>query len=143
MTVSDRATLMDVGLGGPSVEACAWPRGTVFTFHDEPGEHDPCYVVMPDGASLPVNHHAGPGVDIARAKYIITACNAALRAAPRAEWVLVPREPTEEMVRAVWHHWLNGTGHSEECMANALRAMLGAAPASPRSGQSHRLDDPK
>lgn len=57
--------------------ACDWPNGW-FTFHDDPGEHDPCYVVMPGGASLPLNHHNGEGVDIARAKFIIAACNAAL-----------------------------------------------------------------
>jgi hypothetical protein len=55
-----------------------WPVGKQFRFFDEPGEHDPCYVVMPDGAMLPVNHHAATGVDIARAKWIVAACNAAL-----------------------------------------------------------------
>lgn len=55
--------------------ACDWPVGQ-FRFFDSPGEHDPCYVVMPDGCSLPVNHHNKPGVDIARAKFIVTACNA-------------------------------------------------------------------
>lgn len=58
---------------------CDWPSGE-FWFKDEPGEHDPCYVVMPGGAMLPINHHAGPGVDIARAKFIIAACNRALLA---------------------------------------------------------------
>jgi hypothetical protein len=58
-------------------ERCDWPAEP-FTFHDEPGEHDPCYVVMPGGAMLPINHHAGKGVDIARAKFIVAACNAAL-----------------------------------------------------------------
>lgn len=61
-----------------ALKACDWPSDRQFTFHDEPGDHDPCYVVMPDGASLPLNHHAGEGVDIARAKFIIAACNAAL-----------------------------------------------------------------
>lgn len=55
-----------------------WPVGKLFSFADEPGGHDPCYVVMPDGCMLPVNHHAGEGVDIARAKFIVAACNAAL-----------------------------------------------------------------
>ncbi len=55
-----------------------WPEGGKFTFHDDPGEHDPCYVVMPDGAMLELNHHAGRGVDIARAKFIVAACNRAL-----------------------------------------------------------------
>ena len=43
-------------------------------------------------------------------------------------WVLVPKEPTEAMVNAVWHHWLHGMGHSQECMRDALRAMLSASP---------------
>lgn len=61
-----------------SIQAlCDWPDAP-FTLHDEPGEHDPCYVVMPGGSSLAVNHHATPGVDIARAKFIVAACNAAL-----------------------------------------------------------------
>ena len=63
-----------------ALRECDWPSEHIFTFYDEPGEHDPCYVVMPDGASLPLNHHAGEGVDIARAKFIISACNAALAA---------------------------------------------------------------
>ena len=42
---------------------------------DEPGEHDPCYVVMPGGSMISLNHHATEGVDIARAKFIIDACN--------------------------------------------------------------------
>jgi hypothetical protein len=58
-------------------EACDWPTGQ-FEFRDEHGEHDPCYVVMPGGAMLPMNHHAGDGVDVARAKFIIAACNTAL-----------------------------------------------------------------
>lgn len=60
---------------------CDWPADKPFRFLDEPGEHDPCYVVMPDGAMLPLNHHATPGVDIARAHFIINACNAALQSA--------------------------------------------------------------
>lgn len=56
---------------------CDWPTG-VFTFHDSPGEHAHCYVVMPGGAMLALNHLAAPGVDIARAKFIIDACNAKL-----------------------------------------------------------------
>lgn len=58
-------------------QRCAWPEGE-FSFHDEPGEHDPCYVVMPDGAMLTVNHRADEGVDVARAKFIVGACNEAL-----------------------------------------------------------------
>jgi hypothetical protein len=79
-------------------QTCDWPVGE-FAFHDEPGAHDPCYVVMPGGAMLPLNHHAGEGVDIARAKFIVDACNAALRAAPGpplSSQVSQPTENTEE-----------------------------------------------
>ncbi len=58
--------------------ALDWPEGARFAFSDELGEHDPCYVVMPGGASLPVNHHDRQGVDIARARFIVDAGNAAL-----------------------------------------------------------------
>lgn len=61
-----------------TIERCDWPAAP-FTFHNEPGEHDPCYVVVPGGAMLSLNHHAGEGVDIARAKFIVAACNAALQ----------------------------------------------------------------
>ena len=59
---------------------CLDNRQPPFTFHDEPGEHDPCYVVMTGGNTLALNHDARPGVDIARAKWIIALCNAALKA---------------------------------------------------------------
>jgi hypothetical protein len=58
-------------------------------------------------------------------------------------WVLVPKEPTEAMVNAVWHHWLHGMGHSQECMRDALRAMLSASPkGSPRSLPSRTAQEP-
>lgn len=57
---------------------CDWPAGGSFSFHDEPGEHDPCYVVMPGGGMIELNHHASEGVDIARAKFIVQACNRTL-----------------------------------------------------------------
>ena len=69
-------------VAGELVKECDWPEGALFTFRDEPGEHDPCYVVMPGGAMIPLNHHAGAGVDIARAKFIINACNSVLSATP-------------------------------------------------------------
>jgi hypothetical protein len=55
--------------------ACAWPDKP-FTVRDEPGEHDPCWLVMPDGASLAFVHHATNGVDQARAQFVADACNA-------------------------------------------------------------------
>src|ERR1035437_5227826 len=51
-----------------------------FVFEDSPGEHDPCFVICPGGKVLEFNDHAGEGVDIARAKFIVDACNAALTA---------------------------------------------------------------
>jgi hypothetical protein len=61
---------------------CDWPQGEFF-FVNDPGEHDPCYVVMPCRTMLALNSHNTPGVDIARAKFIIDACNAALKAADK------------------------------------------------------------
>lgn len=73
---------------GDTATACRWPNRP-FEFRDEPGEHDPCYVIMPDGCMLTLNHHAENGVDQARAQFIVKACNAAfLSAAPSPE---VPR----------------------------------------------------
>lgn len=60
------------------LEACDWPSGQTFRVHDEPGEHDPCYLIMPGGAMLPFVHHGINGVDQARAQFIADACNAAL-----------------------------------------------------------------
>jgi hypothetical protein len=56
---------------------CGWPDKP-FKFVDEPGEHNPCYAVMPDGACLVFNHHDSGKVDINRANFIIDACNTAL-----------------------------------------------------------------
>lgn len=61
-----------------------WPKDK-FRFKDDRGEHDPCYVIMPGGATLPLNHHAGVGVDIARASFIVNACNVALLILENAE----------------------------------------------------------
>ena len=67
--------------------ALDWPNRP-FSFYDDPGEYDPCYVVTPSGEMLPLNQHATPGVDVARARWIIDACNDALRRA-----LAEPREP--------------------------------------------------
>ena len=79
--------------------ACDWPNEP-FKFHDEPGEHDPCYVVMPGGAMLSLNHHASEGVDIARAKFIVAACNAALS----------PDFPRDAVAEAMQDAWTENTG---------------------------------
>lgn len=52
-----------------------WPDKP-FTVRDGPGEHDPCWLVMPGGEMLALNHHAINGVDQARARFIADACNA-------------------------------------------------------------------
>lgn len=77
-------TFHDLGLAPPRLDACEWPRGATFGFHDDPGEHDPCYVIMPGGAMLAFNHHVGEGVDIARARFVQNACNALLVAQRKA-----------------------------------------------------------
>ena len=67
-----------------------WPEGKRFTFHDD-GGHNPCYIVMPDGAAIPLNHWDDETTDIARAKWIIAACNAALDQAYIASEGLTPK----------------------------------------------------
>lgn len=57
-----------------------WPIGGSFTYLDEPGDHDPCYVIMPGGSMLPFAHHASELADCARALFVMRACNAALAA---------------------------------------------------------------
>lgn len=52
-----------------------WPGDADFYVHDDPDAHAPCYVVMPGGAMIALNHHAGEGVDLARANWIAKACN--------------------------------------------------------------------
>ena len=61
------------------------------------------------------------------------------------EWVMVPREPTEKMIRAGGHvnsEWLNDNAPINEgryCspMGGAYRAMLEAAPAAPQQAEPH------
>lgn len=74
---------MQINLSGRGLQEvlklCDWPIDTAFQFKDEPGEHDPCYVIMPGGAMLPLAHHAINGTDQARAQFIVDACNEKLR----------------------------------------------------------------
>ena len=55
----------------------------------------------------------------------------------KTEWVLVPREPTEEMKDRA-HHWLDrclaGIDSGEACVENVYEAMLSAAPSAPQGG---------
>ena len=59
----------------PALKSLDFKPGDRFGFRDDLGEHDPCYVVMPGGASIPLNHHAGPSIDVNRAKWIIETLN--------------------------------------------------------------------
>jgi hypothetical protein len=67
-----------LGTGGERrwPEKCDWPQDRDFTFFDEPGEHDPCYLIDPSGQMHAFNGHAGEGVDIARARFIMRRLNA-------------------------------------------------------------------
>lgn len=56
-----------------------WPLHEDFRFADIADAHAPCLVVMPGGAAIVLNHHAGSGVDVARARWIVDACNDKLR----------------------------------------------------------------
>jgi hypothetical protein len=112
---------------------CDWPEGVLFAFHDNPGAHDPCYVVMPGGAMLALNHHAGEGVDIARARFIIDACNAALLRMGGG-WKLVPVEAangqcSSGLTALISHAAVNYADMGT--MREIYRAMTKAAPEPP------------
>ncbi|NID15431.1 hypothetical protein [Luteibacter yeojuensis] len=115
---------------GQGVASCDWPAGNSFTVLDDPDEHKPCYLVMPDGAALPLCHHATNGVDQARAKFIADACNAAL-ASPSAGAV-VP----EDLAR-------DATRYRKLC--NSQMGVPGVAcialPSGPRSGDYVTAED--
>jgi hypothetical protein len=100
------------------VELLGWPEGAQFTFMDEPGEHDPCYVVLPNGAMLALNHDCREGVDIARAHWIVGACNARLAALDEAARM---RERVEKLEAALRN--IEGEELSSVCRALA-RASL-------------------
>lgn len=55
----------------------AWPSGE-FRINDMPGEHEPCYLICPDGWMIPFNAHATNGIDQARAQWFADTLNAAL-----------------------------------------------------------------
>jgi hypothetical protein len=124
----------------------------LFSFLDEPGEHDPCYIVMPGGSCLPVNHHATPGVDIARAKFIIAACNAALTSSLAAQpapavdreaiakivYEAQPFEPMPDLPRKpAWNEHVNS--HMQDAARKAADAILAMLPrAQPSSDEGGR-----
>lgn len=113
---------------------CEWSAGP-FTVRDEPGEHDPCYLVMPGGPMLALNHHARNGVDQARAKFIADACNS--RPSDDTLWDATLRdrdcyhEVADDLANGIAAHfgWDIGEHSSLNCpWQNALN-MLAALPA--------------
>lgn len=69
----DREKLLEqcqFGLGQPSG----------FNVVDSAGDHDPCYLVLPGGSMLPLNHFVDELTDVCRAIFIAEACNARLAA---------------------------------------------------------------
>jgi hypothetical protein len=72
-------------------QALCWPTGE-FRIHDMPGEHDPCYLVCPDGLMIPFNAHATNGVDQARAQWFADTLNAALNAPGELPCALAERK---------------------------------------------------
>lgn len=110
--------------------ACAWPAKP-FTVRDEPGEHDPCWLVLPDNAMLAFVHHAANGVDQARAQFIADVCNAythAERATVPDGHVLVPKlfvDKVQAACRAGTHPLA-----TVQLIEEALEA-LAAAPSQP------------
>ena len=90
------------------IEACKYPMGGRFLYHDEEGEHDPAYVVIPGGEMVPINGYddgdAPIPTDVARAAFIVTACNAALSTPVAAQGDEV-REALEPFAMAgKWMH---------------------------------------
>ncbi|MGH2358942.1 MAG: hypothetical protein ACRDGM_00125 [bacterium] len=67
---------------------------------------------------------AGPGAQ-PRGGWI-KAAHAALRGIHEADWVVVPKEPTEEMLKAGWAKWRAGI--ERDCLKEEYQAMLAAAP---------------
>ena len=108
-----------------------WPEGKDFTFHDD-GGHQPCYVVMPDGAALPLNHWDDETTDIARAKWIIDACNAKLatRHHPEPAADVVEAAAANIWLNMTYTHWSRAKGTSAEAeYLKIARAALSAIPA--------------
>lgn len=64
--------------GGKSLrETLDWPTGH-FRVEDSPGEHDPCFLIGPNGLVWEFNHHAVNGFDQTRAQWFADTLNAAL-----------------------------------------------------------------
>jgi len=122
---------------------CQWPASP-FTVKDMPGEHEPCYLVMPDGGMVAFVHHATNGVDQARAKFIAAACNG--RPTDDAMWDHTLRErdryheTADDLANAIadYFDWEIGEHSSANCpWENALELLAAAPPAAARSGEQN------
>jgi len=58
-------------------DALNWRRDSRFEVLDSAGEHDPVYVVTPNGEMLEFNHYNDLTTDLARAHFVAAALNAA------------------------------------------------------------------
>jgi hypothetical protein len=56
-------------------ESLNWSRDSRFKVLDSAGEHDPVYVVTPNGETLPFNHYNDQTTDLARAHFVAEALN--------------------------------------------------------------------
>lgn len=55
-----------------------WRSGSYFQVLDSKGEHDPVYVVSPNGETFELNHYNDATTDLARAHFMVEALNIAL-----------------------------------------------------------------
>ena len=127
------ATPAGGGNGWPA--ACEWPDKP-FTVRDEPGEHDPCWLILPGGEMLAFNHHATNGVDQARAQFLADACNAS-RPEPWHDKVVTQRdrylEIADDLANGIAAHFAHDIGeHSSlnDPWQNALDLLNGRRLAS-------------
>ena len=84
-----------------------------------------------DGFYGETNIDAGACDDTTDARAYLAGCTAARR--PDG-WVMVPREPTEAMIKAAWADLGDTYQRSTRNLADAYRAMLSAAPKEPDHG---------
>lgn len=109
--------------------ACQWPTG-FFSVRDMPGDHEPTYLVLPDGALVSVSYHGDPAVNPAQCEFIAKACNAALSTSLPAARGVVSEEMVERALSAFlgidWPGAFNDNeiGHYRIDMRDALSAAL-------------------
>lgn len=81
-------------------DSCRFSTNTHFSYHDEKGEHDPAYVVLPGGSMIPINDYPDGELpvptDAARAAFIVCACNFLLDAVKVESFNPPPEEELPE-----------------------------------------------